>query len=359
MGLLAPRRDLAADATAPTEAGRPARAATQRDPYIDNAKAFLIVLVVIGHVIGTVPATGAHTLTTWVYLFHMPAFIFLAGLMTKGADLDGPRVRSLVQNVIAPYAVFQVLMLVFDKWVGHEQVNFGVTRFLLPEWPLWFLAALLIWRLLVPVLRRLRGAVLWAVVVSVLAGTTTALGWAFALNRAAAFLPFFVVGLYVDRRRLVGLTRLPVRIAAVVVLLLGLALAVVWTDHLSFNWLYWNRSYHELGVPLNHAVLVRLGMMVVAAVMTLAVLSLTPRRRLWVTTWGTFSMYPFLLHGFVVRGFRWWSLDARVDTTHELVLLLLACVALTGLLASRPVRALLRPVVQPPVGRLLTEPVAR
>ena len=51
----------------------------------DNYKLFLIICVVLGH-IGNYYAASSPLLAKaqfWVYLFHMPAFIFVSGLFSK------------------------------------------------------------------------------------------------------------------------------------------------------------------------------------------------------------------------------------------------------------------------------------
>lgn len=49
----------------------------KRVVWIDYAKAFAMLFVIIGHV-----ETG-NSLTDWVYSFHMPLFFFLSGLTLK------------------------------------------------------------------------------------------------------------------------------------------------------------------------------------------------------------------------------------------------------------------------------------
>lgn len=57
----------------------------ERDNYFDNYKAFLIILVVVGHFIN--PLTESVPWTEYVrkaiFIFHMPAFIFISGYFFK------------------------------------------------------------------------------------------------------------------------------------------------------------------------------------------------------------------------------------------------------------------------------------
>ena len=49
-----------------------------RNAYFDNAKLILIFLVVFGHMIQPFidDSNAIHSLYTWMYTYHMPAFIF-------------------------------------------------------------------------------------------------------------------------------------------------------------------------------------------------------------------------------------------------------------------------------------------
>lgn len=133
--------------------------ATGRDEYIDNVKGILILLVVASHTIGQTvhtfdPSSGVYR---WIYLFHMPAFVLMAGAMTSTRELGGKQVRALVKTVILPYTVFQLAYLLLLFFNGRP-VGWGVDAFLTPVYALWFLPALILWRLSTPFLLRIRPA---------------------------------------------------------------------------------------------------------------------------------------------------------------------------------------------------------
>ena len=57
----------------------------ERDYLFDNYKAFLIVLVVVGHFIEVASDDNVVMETTkWIiFSFHMPAFVFISGYFSK------------------------------------------------------------------------------------------------------------------------------------------------------------------------------------------------------------------------------------------------------------------------------------
>ena len=86
---------------APTPAPPPAK---QRDPWFDNAKMALIVLVVLGHSWTLLPSQDR--LDSWTYDFlyswHVPAFVIVTGYLSKSFEYTKPRLWSLVTTVACP-----------------------------------------------------------------------------------------------------------------------------------------------------------------------------------------------------------------------------------------------------------------
>lgn len=71
----------------------------------DNIKALLIVLVVIGHAADyyTKESDVMRMFFIYTYLFHMPSFIFIAGLFNKLANLNDTFKLEKVANFLTLY----------------------------------------------------------------------------------------------------------------------------------------------------------------------------------------------------------------------------------------------------------------
>ena len=346
------------NSTAPAGPGAPS-GAPARDAHLDNVKALLIALVVTGHTVGQVIDSYPRTavLYTWLYLFHMPAFVFLCGLLTTSTTIDARRARGLVRSLLVPYVVFQVAFAAFYSFAGQE-VDWGVDRMLSPLYHLWFLPALFLWRLAAPLMAQLRWPLLAALAVSLGVGMSSAVGHTMSVNRAAALLPFFVLGLLYGRRVLPRLPSGPVaRAAAAATLVAALPLAALVHGTLGLRWLYWNTPYRLLGVGAVEGFALRIGLIAVALAMMAAVVVLAPRRRSFLTACGRESMYPYLLHPFVTLTFAWSGYAAT--SWWEIVALVTAAFALTGLLATSPVRRSLGWLVAPRTAWLFREDPAR
>ena len=69
-----------------------------RNVYIDNVKALLIILVVVGHFtdLAVDESEMMKSLFVFIYSFHMPLFIFVNGLLCKHIVKDRHRVMDKV-----------------------------------------------------------------------------------------------------------------------------------------------------------------------------------------------------------------------------------------------------------------------
>src|SRR5688572_22353122 len=182
-----------------------------RDPWLDNAKMGLVTLVVIGHAWTLLPQTTLNShLYDFLYAWHIPAFVFVTGYLSRGFAYTPERFWQLFRTVVVPYLLFECAMAIFRVHVGGEKLE---DLFADPHWPLWYLSALFFWRLMTPIFRAMWGGVGVALVLSLLAGLW--LGDTLDLARVFGLLPFFVLGLNATPARLEPLRARLVRIAAV------------------------------------------------------------------------------------------------------------------------------------------------
>ena len=325
-----------------------ARAA--RDPWLDNAKMALVTLVVIGHLWALLPGDGVvGHLYDFLYAWHMPAFVFVTGYLSKSFDFTADRLWNLVRTVAVPYVIFECLMAFFREWFGGEELQ---DLFADPHWPLWFLTALIAWRLLTPLFRSLPfpTAIALAVAVSVTSALVTGdLSEYFDLTRSAGMLPFFVLGLHTTPERLERLRASGTRWAAVAVFA-GIWMLTGLTDQLAdTDWLYYSTPYADLGVADPQGVVTRLALLVVGVAGGAAFLTFVPRVGGWFARMGSATLVVYLCHGFVVRGLAYGGyVDWAADHTLLAPLVTFAGgLLLSLLLASPPVRKRLLLVVDP------------
>ncbi|MFC7430708.1 MULTISPECIES: acyltransferase family protein [unclassified Agrococcus] len=345
--------------------------AKRRVPYWDNAKWLAMALVVVGHAIQPIALDSDVALVPYlvIYAFHMPFFGVISGYFTTekpGAKQYG----RVIGDLIVPYVVFETIWSIVEALVSGTWSFNPVT----PSWTLWFLLALAGFRVVLPVLARLRWPLVWVTLLAILIGYFDDVDQTFSAMRAIQMLPFFVLGWELRKgdlvRRWLATTRtLWPRVAAVAAFaLVGAVVALLpdlWRELSIRHWLFLDRAYAEVpeigegGVAWYYGT-VRLAIMVVTTMLIAAALVLVPRRATPFTAWGAATMSIYLLHTFVLywpREFdwlrdvagEWWATPATIA----------GGLLLTMALSTTPVRAATRWLVEPNVGWLVRRPRER
>jgi fucose 4-O-acetylase-like acetyltransferase len=339
-----------------TDTGTSPRPRRPRDPYLDNARGLLIALVVVGHTIecfGNTADLLGGTLYMAIYSFHMAAFIMISGYLSRSYRSEPRQVARLLTAMVVPYVIFQLLH------EGGKALLLGQEfelQLVVPAWTLWFLVALLGWRLLTPVLRQLRHPLMFAVAIAVIAPLDPDLDSTLSLGRLAQMLPFFVLGLVATPQMLERVREFRHRWLGGVVLLAALAVAFLVQDRLPTSTFFLRAAYVEDRNILLSMILQVL-VLVVGVVGSLAVLLLAPRGRSPLTAVGERSLTIYLLHPVLLLPVRyaetlpdwlmsWWGTLGMV----------VAGLVLTAVLATGVVGRITRWLTDPPLGHLLVRP---
>jgi fucose 4-O-acetylase-like acetyltransferase len=198
----------------------------ERDQRIDTLKGVLITLVVFGHCFkyGS-PTDGVKvTVSNWIYLFHMPFFVFLSGYFTH------PRSKTFWNGVLAIAESYVVYQLIKGVLAGYSPIELLTT----PAPMMWYLLALIVWRSIYYLIDKFKrpaaldwGILLLLIVLGLAVGFNSNFDRTFALSRLTVFLPFFWLGTMMQEKDFVGYCKkIPLWIAlAIVVLTVGI---VIW-----------------------------------------------------------------------------------------------------------------------------------
>ena len=137
-----------------------------------------------------------------IYFFHMPLFVFISGMFSK--SLAKRRERAFGE-LIVPFLAAQLL------WLAVFAVTKGpfaaATLLFLPQYALWYLVALFIWRLLLPDLVKVRYILLIAAVLFFIGPFFDCVDKAFAIQKTLGFLFFFLLGYRFDADRVISFVR--------------------------------------------------------------------------------------------------------------------------------------------------------
>ena len=130
--------------------------------FWDNAKGILIFLVVFGHFLQPYRSQpGIRIVFDLIYLFHMPAFVFISGYLSQKVS----DVRKSILKLSIAYLLFNMPMMVYGMFCE------GLTPSLLtPYYSYWYLIALIAWRLVAPTLSKSSEAMPISIAISILIG---------------------------------------------------------------------------------------------------------------------------------------------------------------------------------------------
>lgn len=269
----------------------------------DNLRAILMFLVVFAHLLEVrADFAGKSLLYQTIYTFHMPAFLFLSGFYARYS------LRRIVFRWVLPYGVFQCLYLGYAGLVLKTGESLGAAT---PYWILWYLLVCIFYQLLLPLYSRPQksgrvAAVLVTVGLALAAGYFDVFGYVLSLSRFFVFQPWFLLGYYCQQTPGLrfGREKPSARATALVVLLVCASVALLaWMDPPNAL-LYGAKSY-----PRAHITLwMRAAQYLMALSWVLLLFGvLKPRlgRTLpLLTRLGQNTLSVFLLHGFVVRLFK-------------------------------------------------------
>jgi fucose 4-O-acetylase-like acetyltransferase len=332
---------------AATPAQTPSAAAKSRDPWFDNAKMALVLLVVVGHAWTLLPHTALNDhLYDFLYAWHVPAFVFVTGFLSRSFAYEPRRLWQLVRTVVVPYVVFECALALFRIYVGGEKLE---DLFSDPHWPMWYLSALFFWRLMTPAFKRLPTFVALAVAVAISLVAGVYAGDTLDMARVLGLLPFFVLGLVSTKERLERLREPWVRNAALAVFL-AIAVVTTWTDQLAqTEWLYYRSQYGELDVSDGRALLTRAVLIVIGMLGAWSFVALVPRVHGWFTRMGAATLVVYLFHGFAIKGAQYAGFMGWADDHAGLSLpvVTLAAAVLSLLLAWPRVATVLNHAVDP------------
>ncbi len=266
-----------------------------RDYSFDNIRAVLITCVVFAHLLEVRnPFPFGGDLYRVIYSFHMPTFLFICGWFARYNK------KKLLFGLFFPYLMFQTAYIFFQRWLYGADVLLQYTT---PYWLLWFLLALLIYYLLLPIYdveSTKKRIVLWVftLLISLVIGYDATVGYGMSLSRIFVFQPWFLLGFYARRTKL---RFIPPSIKGIIVGGLGVCIVVLCCSSISNEMLYGSYPYAALhyhaGIRLFLALMAMMWIFVLCFILRPFINVRIPL----ITTLGQNTIFVFLLHGFIVK----------------------------------------------------------
>jgi len=260
----------------------------------DNVKFFLITLVVVGHFIEPF-VEDSHffkSLFLFIYSFHMPLFIFVAGLFHKNE-----RIKEKVVSYFSIYLVYKIASIV-SKAVFKGTWEFEIfTEVAAP----WFMFAMIVFICLTYALRNINNKpfiLLLAAILACFSGYDSSIGDFLVASRIIVFFPFYYLGVLFPKEKLEQAAKKNKW------KLIGILVLLVWFSicYFKIDSVYILRHLFTGRNPFNKVIkpigwIARLGCCFITALSGLGLVLMTPGKRLgYFTMAGTKTVQVYFWH---------------------------------------------------------------
>jgi fucose 4-O-acetylase-like acetyltransferase len=242
------------------------------------------------------------SLYSGIYLFHMPAFVLISGYFDKGI----PNLKSILQTLLIPYLILQTI---FTTFLSIKQTGTPSPNLTTPSYGLWFLLALVHWRILLLMLAQVKNALPIAIIISLLAGCISDIALPLALSKTLYLFPFYLLGHLIAQKRITiphalttpkGKLALGLSAATLLILLsIGLLGHHISAETLK-NLLWADTPYSVSGVANKTGIIARALLYLTALIVGGTFFLIVPKAKNFLTRIGQNSFAIYVLHFYIV-----------------------------------------------------------
>ncbi len=189
-----------------------------RDYRLDFAKAFLILLVILGHSFHVLELENSGHLDLWthkfIYSFHMPAFMIISGYLFYLSNTKALKTVLLtkIKSIGIPFLSFTCLMFLLGRIKdifspdgitinSFPQLLEDLLDYILTSKVMWFLASILINCFIVSCLSRLKGGYIGYIVIFITSFFIPA-DHPYIAPAYLFMFPYFVTGYYLKKHNI-------------------------------------------------------------------------------------------------------------------------------------------------------------
>lgn len=314
----------------------------ERNFLFDNAKAILITLVVVGHFADYYTPISDHMkiLFFFIYLFHMPLFIFISGVFSKSA-INGDRVK--IERILSFLILYVGLKLSFyfiQRFVFlNEQAEF---RLFIEGGLPWFMFAMAAWVALTYLLRNIKARYLliFSIALALYVGFDKNVADMFVASRVIVYFPYFLMGYYLNAAQIANFVKTKWVMIGSWMMVVGTAVFV----YLNIDRIYQYRflltgrnSYAHMENEFN-AMLLRLFLYAFVVILSTSLLAITPKSKTFFSYIGSRTLQIYFLHHLILSIYMHFEINGLLSDyfpNQWLKIYLLLSFVLTWLLAFK------------------------
>ncbi len=320
----------------------------EREYLFDNYRFFLIFLVVLGHFVEPCFHNSyiISAIRGFIFSFHMPAFIFISGYFSKSSE----SLKKLIQTLLIPYFVYEIIYYILYTYILHKETELYLAY---PKFTLWYLAALFVWRILTPWIRKIPCYLPLSLLAGLLIGFSE-LDNFLTIPRIVYFYPFFLVGTDFtceNVKELRSRIHRPLIIAGALIVL-GAVLACLCAYTSTIQIFHGRYSYDSMDLTPLEGILTRIICYLLSFGFLFFFMALLPEQRKPYSYIGQRTMPIYIFHGLLFQ-----TLDqlttflTEIQTLPEILGLILMCLLLVWLFSRKPFLFITKKIASIPLGR--------
>lgn len=278
-----------------------------RIAYWDNLKLILIFCVVWGHVILPVNAIDyigkeIHCLFFFIYIFHMPAFVFVSGFFSKKYAHPTTDPAGYVSRIIG-YLTLYLLFVSVCSIKDYLMNGIFAIDFIHVESAPWYLLAMAIWLMILPLIARLGiNGLLLAFALSVISPCYSGYSNFLSLGRVISWLPFFIAG-YLFKAEWIavikGKTVFKALAFAVILANIFIVYEYVGLFDRYYILVFATQPYIVIGQKLINCMVLKALLLALSSSMILSIMILCPSKRSAFTNLGSKTLGIYIGHSLV------------------------------------------------------------
>ncbi len=280
---------------------------THRNYLIDNSKGILIFLVVLGHSLEFLRKDYdiVRIMYTFVYLFHMPVFVFISGYLSKNIEKGR---KNAVKTLFIPFLFFNTIWNVVEMYLQYfpgnnagEITNITLFSFFTPGWALWYIFSMFLWKIFLPDLLKIKNIFIISIIVGIAARLFSELGTFMALSRTLSFTPFFLAGYYTSEKKLHELRKFG-QVPSILITGIGIALAILFVKlfNIPGEFLWADRSYNHFEIGIIKSVILATLNYGIGFLFIYVFANLVPKKETFLCKLGRNTLSVYLLHTYFI-----------------------------------------------------------
>lgn len=223
----------------------------------------------------------------------MPLFVFITGYFSKSVTLK-KFLKTLCQ-FIPIYLLFQSVHLLLND-------NMSLIRYVVPEWSLWYIVSLILWRASILIIKSKKIKPLHVILIAILTAPLSGFipyGSVFSIARVIGFYPFFILGYSCTSQHITKI-RNTNKILPWMYICLIFSAIIILREHIDITLIQMKWEYVTVKYCIGTSVALRILFYPVATFLVLSILSVLSNLKMNFT-YGNNTLPIYLYHTIIIK----------------------------------------------------------